>query len=358
MFIQTEATPNPATLKFIPGRTVLDTGTMEFSSRESAARSPLAERLFGVPGVTGVFYGYDFVTVTKADGEWQQLKPAILGAIMEHYMSGAPLLADGSAHNDEAADEEDEFFNESDADTVAQIKDLIETRVRPAVANDGGDITFRGFKDGMVYLNMKGSCAGCPSSTATLQHGIQNLLQAFRARRGRSPADVTSRRRAQSEACQRHDSANMARICSYGWALRHSRIRPLDDSSLLYIAHADPRHRYGPRRLRRSGARHRHQQDDRAGIAGDEARPCRSADAADRARDEGGRHRLRRARPHRRHHRPRQFHRIARRPFRRARHCAGRRQARGRRDHAGGLCRARRQRKRRASDHLRDRRAA
>jgi Fe-S cluster biogenesis protein NfuA len=179
MFIQTEATPNPATLKFIPGRTVLDTGTMEFSNREAAARSPLAERLFDVPGVTGVFYGYDFVTVTKADGEWQQLKPAILGAIMEHYMSGAPLLADGSAHNDDAADEEDEFFNESDADTVAQIKDLIETRVRPAVANDGGDITFRGFRDGVVYLNMKGSCAGCPSSTATLQHGIQNLLRHF-----------------------------------------------------------------------------------------------------------------------------------------------------------------------------------
>src|SRR2546423_6293989 len=179
MFIQTEATPNPATLKFIPGRTVLDTGTMEFSSREAAARSPLAERLFGVPGVTGVFYGYDFVTVTKADGEWQQLKPAILGAIMEHYMSGAPLLADGSAHNDEAADEEDEVFDESDAETVATIKDLIETRVRPAVAGDGGDITFRGFKDGIVFLAMKGSCSGCPSSTATLQHGIQNLLRHF-----------------------------------------------------------------------------------------------------------------------------------------------------------------------------------
>jgi Fe-S cluster biogenesis protein NfuA len=179
MFIQTEATPNPATLKFIPGRTVLDTGTMEFASREAAARSPLAERLFGVPGVSGVFYGYDFVTVTKADGDWQHLKPAILGAIMEHYMSGAPLLADGTAGNDEVADEEDEFFNEADADTVATIKDLIETRVRPAVANDGGDITFRGFRDGVVYLNMKGSCAGCPSSTATLQHGIQNLLRHF-----------------------------------------------------------------------------------------------------------------------------------------------------------------------------------
>jgi Fe-S cluster biogenesis protein NfuA len=179
MFIQTEATPNPATLKFIPGRTVLDAGTMEFSSRDSASRSPLAARLFEVPGVTGVFFGYDFITVSKADGDWQQLKPAILGAIMEHYMSGAPLLADGSAANDEEADEADEFFNEADADTVAQIKDLIETRVRPAVANDGGDITFRGFRDGIVYLNMKGSCAGCPSSTATLKHGVQNLLRHF-----------------------------------------------------------------------------------------------------------------------------------------------------------------------------------
>lgn len=179
MFIQTEATPNPATLKFIPGRAVLANGTMEFSSAEAATRSPLAERLFAVSGVTGVFYGADFVTVTKADGDWQHLKPAILGAIMEHYMSGAPLLADGSAENDEALDEDGEFFNEEDSETVEQIKDLIETRVRPAVANDGGDITFRGFKDGIVYLNMKGSCSGCPSSTATLQHGIQNLLRHF-----------------------------------------------------------------------------------------------------------------------------------------------------------------------------------
>jgi len=179
MFIQTEATPNPATLKFIPGRVVLDAGTMEFTSRDSAHRSPLAARLFEVQDVTGVFFGYDFITVTKAGGDWQHLKPAILGAVMEHYMSGAPLLADGSAANDEEADEADEFFNEADADTVAQIKDLIETRVRPAVANDGGDITFRGFRDGVVYLNMKGACAGCPSSTATLQHGIQNLLRHF-----------------------------------------------------------------------------------------------------------------------------------------------------------------------------------
>ena len=179
MFIQTEATPNPATLKFIPGRLVSDGGPMEFASREAAARSPLAERLFDVPGVTSVFYGSDFITVTKASGEWQQLKPAILGAIMEHYMSGAPLLADGTVANGDAQDGQDEFFDEADAETVDMIKDLIETRVRPAVASDGGDITFRGFKDGIVYLNMKGACSGCPSSTATLQHGIQNLLRHF-----------------------------------------------------------------------------------------------------------------------------------------------------------------------------------
>jgi Fe-S cluster biogenesis protein NfuA len=125
--------------------------------------------------VTGVFYGADFVTVTKADGDWLHLKPAILGAIMEHYMSGAPLLADGVSTEQDA----EEFFDEKDAETVATIKDLIETRVRPAVANDGGDITFRGFKEGIVYLDMKGSCAGCPSSTATLKHGIQNLLRHF-----------------------------------------------------------------------------------------------------------------------------------------------------------------------------------
>ncbi|HWV95612.1 MAG TPA: NifU family protein [Xanthobacteraceae bacterium] len=178
MFIQTEATPNPATLKFLPGRTVLSSGTMEFNSREDAARSPLAERLFDVPGVTGVFYGSDFVTVTKDDSDWQHLKPAILGAIMEHYMSGGPLMADGSEAGDADTDA-DEFFSEEDAETVGIIKDLIETRVRPAVANDGGDITFRGFRDGIVYLNMKGACSGCPSSTATLKHGIQNLLKHF-----------------------------------------------------------------------------------------------------------------------------------------------------------------------------------
>jgi Fe-S cluster biogenesis protein NfuA len=175
MFIQTEATPNPATLKFLPGRTVLPSGTLDMRDPAEAARSPLAERLFGVKGVSGVFFGADFITVTKADGEWQQLKPAILGAIMEHFMSGEPLMSDPGAPLAEA----DEFFAAEDADTVAQIKELIETRVRPAVANDGGDITFRGFKDGIVYLNMKGACSGCPSSTATLRHGIQNLLRHF-----------------------------------------------------------------------------------------------------------------------------------------------------------------------------------
>jgi Fe-S cluster biogenesis protein NfuA len=175
MFIQTEATPNPATLKFLPGQTVLKDGALDLRDSGQAAQSPLAERLFAIAGVCGVFFGSDFITVTKNDGEWQQLKPMILGAIMEHYMSGAPLLSAGTAESNDA----DEFFDAADAETVATIKELIETRVRPAVANDGGDITFRGFKDGVVFLNMKGSCAGCPSSTATLQHGIQNLLRHF-----------------------------------------------------------------------------------------------------------------------------------------------------------------------------------
>jgi Fe-S cluster biogenesis protein NfuA len=176
MFIQTEATPNPATLKFLPGRAVLPSGTLDMRDPKEAASSALAERLFDIKGVSGVFFGSDFITITKSDGEWQQLKPAILGAIMEHFMSGAPLLrTEGGA----APAEVDEFYDAADADTVATIKELIETRVRPAVANDGGDITFRGFKDGVVFLAMKGACSGCPSSTATLRHGIQNLLRHF-----------------------------------------------------------------------------------------------------------------------------------------------------------------------------------
>jgi len=176
MFIQTEVTPNPATLKFLPGRSVLENGTLDIPSKESAAQSPLAARLFNIPNVGGVFFGSDFISVTKTDGDWQQMKPAILGAIMEHYMSGAPLLATDAKPSEAQAEE---FFDAKDAETVATIKDLIETRVRPAVAGDGGDITFRGYKEGIVYLNMKGACSGCPSSTATLKHGIQNLLRHF-----------------------------------------------------------------------------------------------------------------------------------------------------------------------------------
>lgn len=176
MFIQTEATPNPATLKFLPGRAVMPGGTLDLRDIGDAERSPLAQRLFGVSGVSGVFLGSDFITVTKSDGEWPHLKPAILGAIMEHFMSGAPVLAAGSAAD---VIEEGEFFDPADAQTVETIKDLLDTRIRPAVAGDGGDITFRGYRDGTVYLAMKGSCSGCPSSTATLKHGIQNLLRHF-----------------------------------------------------------------------------------------------------------------------------------------------------------------------------------
>ncbi len=174
MFIQTEATPNPATMKFLPGRAVLESGALDIPTREAASQSPLAEKLFDIPNVSGVFFGADFISVTKTGGEWQQIKPAILGTIMEHYMSGAPLLANGV---EQATI--NEFFDAKDADTVATIKDLIETRVRPAVAGDGGDITFKGYKDGVVFLHMKGACSGCPSSTATLKHGIQNLLCHF-----------------------------------------------------------------------------------------------------------------------------------------------------------------------------------
>ena len=191
MFIQTEATPNPATLKFLPGKEVLAEGTADFRDADSAAAaSPLAGKLFSVPGVTGVFFGYDFVTVTKDEGpEWQHLKPAILGAIMEHFMSGAPVMASGSQATAERADQEGEFYSEADQDIVVTIKELLETRVRPAVAQDGGDITFRGYENGTVFLHMKGACAGCPSSTATLKHGIQNLLKPFRAGSATGRAD-------------------------------------------------------------------------------------------------------------------------------------------------------------------------
>ncbi len=174
MFIQSEATPNPATLKFLPGQPVMPHGTLDIKDSEAAERSPLARALFSIHGVAGVFLGPDFISVTKADGEWQSLKPMVLGAILEHYTSGAPMLRDAAA-----ADIDEEFFDAKDAGTVEAIKELIESRVRPAVAGDGGDITFRGFRDGIVYLEMKGSCSGCPSSTATLKNGVQNLLKHF-----------------------------------------------------------------------------------------------------------------------------------------------------------------------------------
>jgi Fe-S cluster biogenesis protein NfuA len=174
MFIQTEATPNPATLKFIPGKPVLDDGTADFRTKTDATSSPLATRLFDISGVNGVFLGSDFISVTKGDIEWQHLKPMVLGAIMEHYISGATSAGAGDANDDTAGS-----YDPADESTVATIRELLETRVRPAVAQDGGDITFSGFREGIVYLHMRGACAGCPSSTATLRHGIENLLKHF-----------------------------------------------------------------------------------------------------------------------------------------------------------------------------------
>ncbi|WP_306154794.1 NifU family protein [Roseovarius sp. MMSF_3281] len=175
MFIQTESTPNPATLKFLPGQTVLDAGTADFPSADAAGKSPLAERIFKVQGVTGVFFGNDFVTVTKGDDtEWDHMKPAILGAIMEHYQSGAPVMSGEAEAPSGHADHDGE-----DSEIVGQIKELLDTRVRPAVAQDGGDITFHGFERGVVYLHMQGACAGCPSSTITLKMGIENLLRHY-----------------------------------------------------------------------------------------------------------------------------------------------------------------------------------
>ncbi|MEE9429205.1 MAG: NifU family protein [Paracoccaceae bacterium] len=174
MFIQTESTPNPATLKFLPGQTVLDSGTADFPTANDADNSPLAQRVFSVKGVSAVFFGNDFITVTKVtDVEWDHIKPAILGAIMEHFQSGqqavegAPVAAGHAEHTG------------PDEQIVNQIKDLLDTRVRPAVAQDGGDITFHGFDRGIVYLHMQGACAGCPSSSVTLKMGIENLLRHY-----------------------------------------------------------------------------------------------------------------------------------------------------------------------------------
>jgi len=175
MFIETEATPNPATLKFLPGQDVMGArGTADFTSAASAGRSPLAERLFALDGVARVFLGADFVTVTKTDEtDWQALKPQVLGAIMEHYMAGRPVVLE--AGGDDVLEDSDP----ADAEVVAQIKELLDTRVRPAVAGDGGDIVFRGFRDGIVKLHLQGACSGCPSSRATLKHGVENMLRHY-----------------------------------------------------------------------------------------------------------------------------------------------------------------------------------
>lgn len=178
MFIQTETTPNPATLKFLPGRPVLEGGTADFPSPQTAENSPLAMRIYGVKGVTGVFLGLDFVTVTKDDAApWDHVKPGVLGAIMEHYQSGEPVVIDYA--DDEAPSTGHASHDPADDAVVTQIKDLLDTRVRPAVAQDGGDITFHGFDRGVVYLHMKGACSGCPSSTLTLKMGIENLLRHY-----------------------------------------------------------------------------------------------------------------------------------------------------------------------------------
>ena len=174
MFIQTEHTPNPATMKFLPGDTVMETGTADFPTLESAKESSLASRLFQITGVTRIFYGHDFISVTKAEGvEWAHIKPAILGAIMEQFQSGQPIIDPSTMSSCEKEDDS------PDSKIVGQIKELLDTRVRPAVAQDGGDITFHGFEKGVVYLHMQGACAGCPSSTITLKMGIENLLRHF-----------------------------------------------------------------------------------------------------------------------------------------------------------------------------------
>ena len=173
MFIETEGTPNPATLKFLPGRYVMETGTADFASPASAARSPLAAALFDLPGVARVFLGNDFITITKNDDvAWQGLKPQVLAAIMEHFVAGRPVI--------EGADEDLlEDVDPADQEIVDQIKELLDTRVRPAVAGDGGDIVFRGYREGIVRLHMQGACSGCPSSRATLKHGIENMLRHY-----------------------------------------------------------------------------------------------------------------------------------------------------------------------------------
>jgi NFU1 iron-sulfur cluster scaffold homolog, mitochondrial len=174
MFIETEGTPNPATLKFLPGRFVMPNGTADFASSAAAARSPLASAIFALDGVARVFLGTDFVTVTKSDAtDWETLKPLVLGTIMEHFVAGRPVI------EGDAEDVDEDEVAPADREVVAQIKELLDTRVRPAVAGDGGDIVFRGYRDGVVRLHMQGACSGCPSSRATLKHGIENMLRHY-----------------------------------------------------------------------------------------------------------------------------------------------------------------------------------
>lgn len=182
MFIETETTPNPATLKFLPGQQVMPSGTREFASFEQAEASPLALAIFDTGEVTNVFFGSDFVSVSAAPGtDWSALKPQVVAILLDHFVSQAPLFTGGnaSAIAVPAEDDGDVGDDPADAEVVAQIKDLIETRVRPAVASDGGDIRYRGFRDGVVYLTMQGACSGCPSSSATLKHGIEGLLKHY-----------------------------------------------------------------------------------------------------------------------------------------------------------------------------------
>jgi len=181
MLIETESTPNPATLKFLPGRAVMEAGTRDFAGPEEAEASPLASALFSLGDVTGVFFGRDFVSVTAAPGvAWSDLKPDVLGILMDHFLAGVPLFNAASAGFMVPREDEAGFADDpADADIIEQIKELIETRVRPAVANDGGDIVYRGFDKGNVYLKMQGACAGCPSSTATLKNGIESLLKHY-----------------------------------------------------------------------------------------------------------------------------------------------------------------------------------
>ena len=182
MFIETETTPNPAALKFLPGQTVMDVGSREFSTPEAAEASPLAQAIFDTGEVVNVFFGADFVSVTAAPGaNWSALKPQVIAILLDHFVSEAPLFAGGSAHGIAVPPEGDLAVEEraEDAEVIAAINELLETRVRPAVAGDGGDIAYRGFRDGVVYLTLQGSCAGCPSSTATLKHGIEGLLKHY-----------------------------------------------------------------------------------------------------------------------------------------------------------------------------------